>query len=286
MTADTVIRVSSLPGYSDCSRRAIAQILRREIEDHGYQLRRIRQSIGGAIGTGVHASGAMMLSAKMIGGDIPSSSQTDDCGIAALRERVMEDETSYDDLSPSLNTAELQVRRMSRIYREDVVPKIMPVVVEERFEARIPWSKVGIVLSGQGDVLARTPEGKVHDTKTGARLGHYTAQIGSYSTLYRSHGHEVSKIGIDFIRRTTMKKDQERARSIPFDAADCEASAISTLKHIDMDIYTWRAGDDHRGIPAGSPEAFLANPSSNMCSEKWCAAYGTAWCSEWKQGDE
>ncbi len=67
----TVIRASSLPGYSDCSRMWAARTLKKEITDAGYNLTAtMRISVGASVGTGVHGGAAHMLQSKMETGDL------------------------------------------------------------------------------------------------------------------------------------------------------------------------------------------------------------------------
>lgn len=278
---ETIARSSSLSGCGDCMRRAICTIIPDEIAAAGYVLRERRQGIGAAVGTGLHAAAADMLTEKADTGNLPPISVTFDVAIDTLRLEVA-DGVDFDDTSKNMDDAEIQVRRMAAIYRRDVAPKIIPLRIEQRLQAIVPWSKQGLVVSGQSDVIAREP-GKIRDLKGGSKLGYHKPQVGSYSLLARSDGIDIAGAGIDWVPRVPVKRDQPAAQEFTFDVGSCEIAAQAVLKHLEIGLKTFREGDPERDIAPGDPWAFMANPSSMLCSARWCCAYGTDWCREHKE---
>lgn len=280
---ETIIRASSLSGYPDCGRRSAARMFRAEIVAAGYDLNETPRGIGAAVGTSVHKAAAIMLEEKAKTGELPPDSVTADAAIDTLRAET-EPGVVLDRTTVDMNEAEQQVLRMAKVYRRDVAPDIQPLIVEERLQATVPWSTQRLVLSGQADVIAREP-GRVRDLKTGARLSNHNPQIGAYSLLARAQGVEIHEAGIDFIQRahiTSRTKTQVQPGAViqKHNVAKVETAAANVLRHIDSDLRTFREGDATRGLLPGDAWAFPANPSSMLCSAKYCPAHGTSFCHE------
>lgn len=270
------IRASSLGSYVDCKRRGAATMFRDIITAMGYTLRTTTTSIGAPIGSGVHAGASALLDQKIKTGIITSPSEAEEKAVVELRTRAA-DGVMWDRESADMNSAEQQVIRMTRTYRQQVAPKINPIIVEERLEAEI---RPGFILSGQQDVLAREP-GRVRDLKTGKRAQKHSAQLGSYSLLARSHAlADVQHLNIDFIQRTSLKKPQPDAIEISVDIGHAETAAVNILREIEVDLHIFMNGNPKRGTQPGDAWAFLANPSSMLCGAKYCSAWGTDFCRE------
>jgi hypothetical protein len=270
------IRASLLGNYVDCKRRGAANMFRKIIQAMGYTLRTTTTSIGAPIGSGVHAGASAMLKQKLKSGVILNPRDASEQAVLELRNRVAEG-AMYDREAPDLNAAEQQVLRMTSVYAQQVAPKINPILVEERLEAEF---SPGFVLSGQQDVLAREPE-KVSDLKTGKRSQKHSAQLGAYALLARSHAIvDVKHVGIDFIQRASLKKSQPDAVSINVDIGHAETAATNILREIEIDLRIFTQGNPKRNMLPGDPWAFLANPSSMLCGEKYCSAWGTDFCRE------
>ena len=278
MVEPTIIRASALSSYPDCNRRGAARLFRREIEAAGYRLRHTPRGIGAAIGTAVHKAAQVLLGEKATSGVLPPASVGTDAALDELHAQLSSGEVAY-DASFTLNRAEAtrQTIGMARIYRSVVAPKVEPILVEERLEAEIA---PGIVLSGQADVVAREP-GAVRDLKTGVRRPTSVApQLGAYSLLSRSHGLDITRALIDFIQRVRPSRPQPDPLSTSLEVAQAETAATNILRHIEGDLATFRHGDPVRRILPGDPWSFQANPASVLCSPKYCAAFGTAFCRE------
>ena len=277
------VRSSSLSGWPDCPRRGAANILRRVVEEMGFKLRRPLSSIAAAIGSGVHASVRVTLEEKAKTGEIAPQSVADDAAVETLRERIR-DGVSYDRESQTLNEAEQQAFRMSRAYRTKVAPRINPILVEQRLETRVPWTKNGIILSGQADLVCQEPDA-VDDLKTGKQRGNHRPQLGSYSLNVRSHQRaNVQKLRETFIPRVGLRHPQPDPQVFEHDLAGSEQAAVAIVRHIDETLTTFLEGDEKRGVLPGDPWAFPANPNSKLCSDKYCSAWGTEFCHEHDKG--
>lgn len=279
----TVIRASSLPRYADCARRAAAQMFRQEIEATGHRLRRLPNSIAAILGSATHRAAEIILREKAESGALPPSSVATDCAIDKLSEDLKQGETNFDLISPNRADAVRQAVRMSRQYYTEVASNIQPLLVEERLTAQVAD---GVVLSGQADVVAIEP-GQIDDLKTGARSpGNFNAQIGAYSLLARSAEIEIEQGAIDFIKRVSVNKVQPDPVRVVVPLAIAEQMAANVLRHVVDDLRVFREGDERLGLRPGDPAAFMANPSSNLCSLRYCAAHSTSFCREWQKSDD
>jgi hypothetical protein len=248
------------------------------IADAGFILRENARHIGAAVGTSVHSAATHVLTEKMDGAPEPSMSDVEEVAIVSLRQEVAEGVT-YDATRDNLNTSEMQSRRMSKSYALDVAPKIEPTAVEERLEATFGT----LTISGQKDVLARVGK-DLRDLKTGAVKRAHPGQYGAYALLESAHGNEVEKIVEDFIPRVRKTVPQPPPLEIESDRASCEAHAIATLQDIETSLQEFLkrlyGGGD-------APEqAFRANPSSMLCGDKFCEAWGTKFCTVHQKGEQ
>lgn len=254
------LRPSSLSSYMDCSRRAATKLFWREIHDAGFTLRSLSAGIGAATGTATHAGMGYMLREKMLTGELGNETEQDQRALASLSEQTAPGVT-YDTTSPNMNTAQAQVLRQVRSYRQFVAPGLEPIAVEQRYEAETG----GVILSGQPDVAS---DG-VHDLKTGKLRANHP-QYGCYSLLLRTHGIEVQRIIEDFVPRVAISKPQPEPQQIVYDVTICENLAVSLLGKLERDYREF--------METGNPNSFLANPSSMLCSDKYCGAHGTDFC--------
>lgn len=265
---EITIRSSSLSGWSDCPRRGAARIFRKYVEQAGYVLRSLPNNIGATVGTAVHTAAAGMLKHKALHGDLGLVDDATDAGIESLR-AGMEGGVMMDKETPDRNIAEKQVVRMTRVYRSQIAPGIQPLSVEERLEAEV---RPGLILSGQSDVIAREP-GKIRDLKTGKRLGNHAAQVGSYALLARSIGIDIKAAGIDFVKRVAWKTAQPDAIHQEVPVGPAESAAVNVIRRMADDLKVFREGNEAMRLLPGDNWAFLPNPSSMMCSAKWCPAH-------------
>jgi hypothetical protein len=273
----TVIRASALSGYPDCNRRGAARLFRKEIEAAGFTLRSPPRGVGAAIGTAVHNAARMVLDDLARRGALPPASRAIDCAQDTLAGELIS-EVTYDAATMNRGEAFHQAASMTGAYHRVIAPQVHPILVEERLEAEIA---PGLVLSGAPDIVAREP-GAIRDTKSGSRKhpGTHAPQIGAYSLLARTRGLEIEVAAVDYLQRVHPGKAQPDPVSKPVPIAPAETAAANIIRHIEGDLRTFREGDPERRILPGDPWAFQANPSSILCSPKYCAAFNTDFCRE------
>lgn len=270
-----LLRPSSLSTYADCPRRFAARHLRDLVAEAGYDLRPAgARHVGATVGTAVHAGVAATLRAKQATGDLGNATEIEDQAEAAL---VADWETGVDldDTTPNLPVAKMQARRMIRSYRLHLAPVVDPQLVEERLVADVGD---GWQVSGQGDVLANgNPDERVRDVKTGTRRRPNAPQYGGYVLVYEAHGYTVPEIVEDYLARVRRDAVQPPPVSIEIDRRQAVLAAWEVISAIKAGVaeYDRRVADPHGMEPSG---AFLANPMSSLCGERWCPAWGTKFC--------
>ena len=278
---EIIIRASSTSGYADCQLMAVIAAMPGILRQHGHELHPSRPNIGALIGTGVHGAGEVGLTEKITGSLAPTS-VLEEAGIDTFRKRL-EEETEQggplvmDDDSPSTDKAELQIRRMTKRWRIDILERVRPVAVENRIEASLPGHP-NVKLSGQSDLLALSMDGKsgaivLRDLKTSRHkktpLNH-APQIGCYSLLWRTKGQEPNQAQIDLLRRVREGKEQPCVEEQPLDIVRCENMAWAVLN--DMAAKARLLAD------SGDPSHLITNPGSRLCSDKYCRAHGLPIC--------
>lgn len=263
-----IIRASYLTSYQDCPRRVAARLWAAVVEAAGYSdIRKTKQSIGAATGTGVHAGAQSILEEKIKTGQLGPIDTATDIAIETMHKEI-EFPIIWDDETPNRNQAEQVVVRQVRQYRAEVAPAIDPIALEKRFEAEYQ----GVILSGQMDVIETLG---ARDTKSGRICRNNMAQYGAYSLLLKAHGYRMTTFFEDFVKRVRTGKDPAPAVSIPYDPATCELVAERVVARVVRDLREFEETLD--------PGAFTANPHSMLCGENYCPAFGTSWCIEHKQ---
>lgn len=253
--------------WPDCNRRQASRIFQSQIRDAGYTLREIGRSVGASVGTATHTTVATAMGEKMFKGVLPPDSVCEDAGMESLKENIEKEGVIWDATTPNLNTAQKQVRRMYKVYRLTLAEELIPIAIERRIE--VPTRR-GNILSGQIDL---TDEG-VRDLKTGTTKRGNIAQYGAYSMLRRAEGGDVAHIIEDFVARVSIDKPQPNPEAIPYDVNLAERVAASIIRQIE---------DAHDSfMDTGDNMTFTANPNSMLCMERWCPAYKTDFCQEWR----
>jgi hypothetical protein len=233
----------------------------------------------------------MVLLEKAESGTLPPASFAADVAMDTAKEEIGRGVVYDSRYTLNSNDAYQQVVRMAKSYHAEVAPGINAIMIEQQLDAKIPWSTEGIIISGRPDVVAREP-GAIDDLKAGTRTGYHLPQFGSYSMIVRSNNIiDVEKGRVTWVPRASMKKPQPSPVTLEIDIGQAERIATNVLKHIDMAIHVWRHGDEERGLPPGAPEAFISNPASMLCGEKWCSAHSCGsrgWCTDApsNKGDE
>lgn len=260
------VRASSLSGWFDCPRRWAGRHLGPVLRDMGYDVREIPSSIGAAVGSGSHAAIAHDLEHKMETGALAGWDEVEGRGEQELVDRIQAEGVAWDDTTPSLSDAQFTVRRIVRRYREDVGAVVKPVAVERRINAK---HRTGIVLSGQQDVVVADPF-TLRDVKTGRNRSANFAQYGAYTTLLRSHAMTVYRVIEDYIARVAVTKEQPPVRHVIYELEACEQQCDRTI----VSIHDTFAQFDKRQ----SIDVFTPNPSSSLCSDKFCPLHSTDAC--------
>ena len=259
------LRASMLPNYGDCARRTAASQWKKEIQAAGYDLRTNTPNVGGCVGTAVHAAAAHMLDRKMATGSLPTLNDSQEVAVTSFRSDSS-DGLEWDDKTRNPNMATQQIQRMVAAYRRDIAEEVTPVLVEAELEATVQDEAV---LTGHIDLL--TADGALRDTKCGKVPRPHYGQMGAYGMLLEADGHQCTAMIADWIPRESMKKPQPQPVSETYNMNASLWAAWSTIQQIIRDVTAWRHNKEN-------PWAFPANPMSQMCSEKYCPAWGTGWC--------
>lgn len=264
MTLEISARCSSLTEVPDCERRWAARNAQELIGAAGFDMRQLPGQIGAKMGTATHSGVAHMLSNKIRTGELGKRQDSEDAGIESLHDE-MQDGGVWDDATPNLNTAEKQVRRMVAVYHVVVAPQVQPVAVEQELKAKVPGTS--LTLTGHLDIAE---DDQVIDLKTGVHQRPNHPQYGGYSLLRRAHGHTVSRFVEHYVPRGAIEKPQRQPIMTPYPVATCEQAARAVLARIDTSVQAF--------VKDGSPWAFIPNPASMLCSDRFCPAWGTAFC--------
>lgn len=262
------IRCSSLPTYADCARRMVGRSFDWLVQDAGFKLREIGANIGSATGTATHAAAAYMLQEKIDNGGLGNVTEMEQIGVQSLEESIKYG-VAWDATTPNLDIGTKQVIRQSRVYRGQVAPKLTPINVEVRLEASTPS---GNVLSGQTDNISEAVGTALHDLKTGVKARANMLQYGLYALLRAAHRLPTDAIVEDYIKRVGYHKEQPDAQRIEYPVDEAKRTASFVLKRLEDDLGEFQQ--------TGNPLVFMANPASMLCSEKWCSAWGTKFCTE------
>lgn len=274
----TVVRASSLPQFADCARRWAARAMADELIAAGFKVKKdMRSSIGAKIGTATHAGAAYLMSEKIEKGEIGNQTEAEQRSLEEF-DIAMKEGVIWDDTSPNFMDAQKQLVRMLKVFRHGIAPDIRPLAVERRLEAAFDED---FIVSGQSDLQLLTPE-SIDDLKTGKHNSRHYAQIGTYSLLARTAypDIQVNKLRVNFIPRVALSKPQPEAIIEEYNQSVAENAAISTLEQIKNTTAAFR--ERLKKADAPPEHIFLANPSSMLCSEKFCPAWNTNWCREHK----
>lgn len=269
---EITIRPSSTSKYPDCNRRGAARAFPELIIGMGIQLRQTPSHIGAVIGTSVHAGGAHIMKQKMEHGVTPATSIE---GAYAAQEAFLQQldegkDISWDGDTPQRSDGSRQIDRMVKAFHVGVAPSAVPIAVEARFEGRFG---PGVIVSGQMDQITVLP-GKLKDLKTGKFKGWNLPQYGLYLPLGRAQGFQLTEIEEDYIKRVALKKEQPPVEHITIPAVRAQQAAVAIVNLMVDQLRRFQETQD--------PWTFIANPSSMLCQDRFCPAWGTEFCQEWK----
>lgn len=279
MNQIVTIRASSLPGFTDCSRRWAASAMPAEITNAGYNLTAgMPRSVGASIGSAVHSGAAFVMQGKIDNGVLGNAADAEECAVVELATQTAQADTLWDKDTMNMNEAQQQVIRMVKTFSVMLAPRLHPIAVERRLVANLSDN---FVLSGQSDLQVIEPE-SIDDLKTGRISRQHHGQMGAYSLLARTVHPDlpVKKLRVNFIPRVTIKKPQPDPIVTAYNQAVSEQAAVATIEHIKKDVAEFRRRVNEED--AAAEHAFLANPASMLCSPKYCNAFGTNFCREHK----
>lgn len=252
-----------LPSWPDCNRRTAAKQYKRMVKAAGYDVRDLMPSIGAAVGTAVHASLAHVLRHKQSTGELGSVKDGLEIALQTFRQEIAPG-AEWDDTTPNLPTAEFQIARMSEAYLP-IAQTIVPLRVETEMRATIA---PGWILTGHIDLYAQPKH--LDDTKTGALMRPYQAQLGGYAMLADANGLPVDTIGTTYIPRGKKSKPQPPPERQLYDLHSAKRAAYGAIMDIKRGVEEFQR--------TGDAFAFSANPMSLMCSPRYCPAHGTKFC--------
>ena len=256
----TTIRCSSLPHYSDCPRKAAAKMLLQELVTDGYQLKALPTSVGAAVGTAMHNGIETALLLRQEGHTYEKElAETVELSInSSISNGIL-----WDDTTPTKEVAIKQAIRMAKLV-VNFFPELKGVEIEEEYKANLGNN---FTLSGHIDIRLGN---EILDVKTGARRRANQAQYGGYSLLCKSNGIKIKSLGEIYVRRIGITKPQPDPDFMPYPIADAERLAWDTIQQIKNSIEIYRK--EH------SPNVWLANPNSMMCTPDYCPAYNSNFC--------
>lgn len=259
------VRASSLTEWPDCERRFAARHLADMVKAAGYDLRAVPGTIGAKVGTALHSGAAHMLTHKMKTGELSLEKEAIEVGIESLKRGLAESGgVLWDDTSPTVDAAEKQTARMVRAYQVFIAPQLRPTAVEHEMRARF---NERIVVTGH---LDEAEDNEVNDTKSGVMRRPNHPQYGCYSMLRRASGNPVARFNEHYVPRNSLKQPQKMPEIHAYAVGTCEQAAHAVLGRIDDAVQKFRKSGDNW--------AFLANPASMLCGNKYCPAFQTSWC--------
>jgi hypothetical protein len=261
------VRSSSLPSFADCARRGASEAFRELIISAGFNLRTREKHVGALVGSGIHAAMNYTLTEKMLRGNLGDVVTAEMHAMQTIDAELMGSAIIWDDTTPNLNVAQRTAQKQIAVLRQTVAPVIEPVAVEE--------GGAGGLEANYGDILRITGKPDVReidgiwDYKGGKKRANM-AQYGNYSLLARTHGWKVEKLIEAHVPRVPLSRTQPQPELIAHDVAEAERYAASILRRVEIDLREFLRTND--------PHAFIANPQSMLCSERFCTAWGTSFC--------
>lgn len=274
------LRMSSLPTFNDCARRAAFRQFAPIIKEvTGIEAPPSKSSRAARIGHALHKKIELLLTAKMD----PEFYDEELVKLATRnvlltgpdkRQETDNDEPAFDDLPedediPDAETAEKILANMDDAVTE-LVQQIEPAAMEASISALIE----GLNCTGHPDIL--TTDKAIVDNKShkGTEPKNYIGQFGGYGAILLEQGEEVRALKQQNFQR--LKTKQSPLRTTEYDVDAAVRHARNTIGRTANNLETF--------IDTGNPESFNANPQSPLCSKKWCDAWGTPWCNVHKQG--
>lgn len=273
------IRASSLPTFESCSRLWAARHASALGIATGWGLEPRKQHIGAVVGTAVHRGAEHLMSefgrTGEVGGDELVKAGREaalDSFSAALPAGI-----SYDSGGPTFGPGDATdaISKMVPAYHASIDPDLPPILVEAGLSMTVGDD---LVVTGHTDLML--VDAVPDDLKTGRHRPRAWSQYGAYFLLLRAN---AARLGIARIANSFRQRYLPRvARGKPQPAPDImllpqgplEHQALATARQIRRSVEEFRR--------TGDPDAFLANPNTWLCGEKFCPAYGSRWCDAWR----
>lgn len=209
-------------------------------------------SASAAVGTSCHKGAEFELKEKLSGLK-PSLSAANDAAISELRSQDLE----FDDETRTMNDAEKKTLKMLSIFDKNVLEKIDPKTVENRLSIEINE----FVITGQTDVVEM--DDSIVDHKFGkSKASGYLVQMGINSILVGGNSGSI--------KISTVDPKSFDDKIYDFEKKQAEILAQKMLKRIIPQIRDY--------MKTGDPMSFDFNPGNNLCSERFCPAYGREFC--------
>lgn len=265
-----IIRPSSLADASDCARRNAAANFKNDIKAAGFTLRERMGIISAKLGTAAHHGIAELLRKKQAG----QKEEFKDVLASSIDnfEKGIKDGVETDDTTPNADTGIKQLANILRVYAISILPKIQPKLIEHKVTYPL-----GDNYFLEGTLDAYDHSDWLHDVKTGGTDKNHILQMGSYTLGLREQGEDPQGAQADWIKRTPLSAKAGQAPA-KYETYDVDKAAIAAF------AYAHRIKADHRHfLETGNEWSFMPSPDSNLCSEKYCPAWGTNFCSLWRE---
>lgn len=222
------------------------------------------------LGTGVHAGTAAFDAGRLPGGNPVSVDESADLVVQALHQPEREVDYSRDDMT--LREATSIALKLHTLYCLDLSPRFEFLSVEQTLKPMHIDCGGGIVvtLTGQMDRarVANTNTGVViPDVKTGravisrgeVQTKGRSAQLGTYQLLYE-HTESIPTVGGQILALSTSSRPEAGVSRV-WDAKRVMLGTDQSPGLIEIGASMFRTG------------LFPPNPSSPLCSERYCARW-------------
>lgn len=224
------------------------------------------------LGTSIHASTAAYDSSRLPGGS--PISVDDAAGVLVDTLRMPDRDVDYDQDGLSVNDAETIGLRLTAAYCHEIAPRFTYVAVEAKLKPLDIDCGGGVLVRLTGSMdrarVAATPEGIViPDVKTGTRviserkvsIKGRAPQLGTYQLMYEQDTGQATS-GSQILGLKTSTKPEWGVSPV-FDAKRVMLGTDTAPGLIEIAGQMFRSG------------LFPPNPSSHLCSPKYCARWST-----------
>lgn len=262
-----LVRASSLPTFADCEMRwAVSNVPEiREIAILSRPEIKTRIQIGAAFGDSLHKAAAYAMQVNAL------TEKSLEIANKRLDELAKYFYIEFDDhTTKNLDQARKQLVAPLKSFWKNYGSKVDKGDIEKRLYAKISDY---VTLTGQVD--HRLTTGK-HDLKFGMLPMVYNAQLGGYDIV------SVANYGIadgSDLWIISIPRCKEGAvpdfHVIKLDYQGCVNAAWQQLDRIEEAHRRWSENKSNLWY-------FNRNPNSNLCRKKFCDAWGTTACDQWK----